>query len=297
MRAKIAIVFVLLATVCQMSACKKAEIRGIVRDTDGKPLEGVAITVPTSAYKAETSKNGEYVLAYAPGSFRVDFVKAGYISKSLSLNLSTETEYQAEAVVMPRALTEDEAKRLIVASEGYPISQFNKVLFGRVSEVTPEQLMSGGLAGVSAKKLASLVRDKLITIRYVETTKRDPMWGNVPDRYSLVEFTPEGAKYHNGQVEGAAGLYWNLASVLACKEDFSGIVGMSPSADGAQVIVTYTTRFGDPTPFLPDRYEYLSFVCSGTPGPVVGREYGYTGQPAVHRVAFEYNNGWSLQRR
>jgi hypothetical protein len=80
--------------------CKKAEISGSMRDAQGKPVVAAKVTIPNSAYGAQTDQAGKYTLAYAPGAFQVRFEKTGYITQNVSLNLATAAPFEAQEVVL-----------------------------------------------------------------------------------------------------------------------------------------------------------------------------------------------------
>lgn len=123
-------VLVLAMLVAVTLGCKKAEIVGFVRDAEEKPVSDAKVSIPNSAYEAQTDEGGKYTLAYAPGAFSVRFEKVGYITQSVSLNLTTAAPFEAQNVVLERVLTSDDAKRLIIGSKGYPIPQHENIQTG-----------------------------------------------------------------------------------------------------------------------------------------------------------------------
>lgn len=92
----LAIVPVFLLTACG----PRAKVAGEVRDGFGSALQGVAVSVPGTQFKAVTDTEGRYEIQYAPGRFQVNFTKDGYLAKTLDFEVVTETEVPAEQVVL-----------------------------------------------------------------------------------------------------------------------------------------------------------------------------------------------------
>jgi hypothetical protein len=81
----------LTATLGLVSCGPKARIVGEVHDGFGKPLAGVAVSIPNTAFQTMSGSSGKYTLPFAPGKFSVAFAKADYSSYNLAQDVSVET--------------------------------------------------------------------------------------------------------------------------------------------------------------------------------------------------------------
>ena len=81
-----------------MISCEGSFIRGAVVDVKGDPLPGVAVTVGESDAQAVTDARGQYKLSYSPGSHELHFMKTGYTSGHLVLDLAAPRPVSAQTV-------------------------------------------------------------------------------------------------------------------------------------------------------------------------------------------------------
>ena len=77
-----------------------AEIKGIVKDCAGKPIEGVQVKIKHSKYSDSTNREGKYSVEYVPGAFTVLYTKTGYCNYQLDLNLTSKSEFPIEDVIL-----------------------------------------------------------------------------------------------------------------------------------------------------------------------------------------------------
>lgn len=273
--------FLLLVVV----ACKRAEIRGAVRDTDGKPLAGVTVTARGSSTHSSTNESGIYTLAHAPGSFTIVFDKSGYLRQERELTVSGRHALVVRDVTLPRRLTHKVAARCIRAAKGYPRSHHNWIVIGDV-DIEPDELMRFGMPGIDGRRVGQYVEQKLITVKSIAPTATTESRPN-----ARIEFTPFGRKYHTGDVSRDG--KFPMAKVVACKEDIHDVRFRWETEDGSVATILYKSRYMDPTPFLPGERDQHSKLCSGRPGAHY-TTYGYTGESSDHAVILEYRNGWRV---
>ncbi len=90
-----------------------AEIRGRVRDLDGRPVQNVAVTAIGTNAKAFTNAQGEFVLQVPPGTspLRLQFESPGFYPETLAY---TGTPAVLEVSLTPRKVVREEIK--VVAS-------------------------------------------------------------------------------------------------------------------------------------------------------------------------------------
>lgn len=264
--------------------CKKAQISGSVRDAQGKPVFGAKVSIPNSAYEAQTDEAGKYTLAYAPGAFKVKFEKAGYIPQSVSLNLSTAAPFQAQEVVLESVLTSDEAKRLIMGSEKYPTPQREYIQTGHNSvygeAVHYVRVRSGALRS-DLTKATALADAGYLTLETIATN------------------VPMASIFYQGTVDHVV-----ITPTEKAKQFIAGIYpfGSSTCNDGCIVFVTSIAEIAIHTITEPVEGggRMMSVVhyqqrWANTPvGDILGERYA----PSEKSATFvKYNDGWRLGPR
>ena len=80
--------------------CSKPVIEGQVVDDLGVPVEGVVIKIMNSSLSSKTDSEGKYSVTFVPGEIKLMFTKSGYVSDSLSLNITEKTKYPAENIIL-----------------------------------------------------------------------------------------------------------------------------------------------------------------------------------------------------
>jgi len=141
--------FVLCACVLLMTAALaaqdykgKARLLGVVLDQDGKPLEGVKVTVflpeANGGFSVTTDKEGRWTAAWLKkGSWNLDFEKVGYEPKKISVSVS-------EAQKNP------EVKINIKKVEGLMVTEDLKKELGAANELFDKNDYQGALAAFQA---------------------------------------------------------------------------------------------------------------------------------------------------
>jgi hypothetical protein len=94
--------FALIVILAISSSCSKKNIEGIIIDNFDQPIAGVNVTITGSSFQSKTDNSGKYDIEYAPGTINLNFEKDGYISETLSLNISTQVEFPAEKIIMTK---------------------------------------------------------------------------------------------------------------------------------------------------------------------------------------------------
>ena len=98
---KVALSCLLICLISFVSiSCSKTGISGQVIDPAGKALEGVTIKVDKSSFSTLTDAEGDYIIDYAPGSFKLIFSKDGFTTQKLELNIANKTLFPAESIKM-----------------------------------------------------------------------------------------------------------------------------------------------------------------------------------------------------
>ncbi len=83
-----------------LAGCERPVIRGKVVDLKGVALPGVAVRTSDGASEAHTTGLGEYTLPYEPGIHGLEFLKNGYTSGHLALDLPEARVVEAETVTL-----------------------------------------------------------------------------------------------------------------------------------------------------------------------------------------------------
>jgi hypothetical protein len=87
MRRRITLLAILLCAICLAAAAQVSQLTGSVRWPDGKPAQGVALTI--GAYTVVTDKIGSYRFAYLrPGTFVVQISPPGKPTKSFKIQVT-----------------------------------------------------------------------------------------------------------------------------------------------------------------------------------------------------------------
>ena len=83
-------------------SCERALIEGAVTDVKGEALPGVAVSVVNGKSQATTNALGRYRIQYRPGPLELAFMKTGYTSGSLTLEVTEERRVKARTVELWR---------------------------------------------------------------------------------------------------------------------------------------------------------------------------------------------------
>ncbi len=280
---KSALAWVAVLVCFTLGGCKKAEIRGSVQESGAKPIPGVKAFIENSTFATETDSEGKYVLGYAPGAFTVKFEKAGYIGRSLQLNLATAAPYDAPVIKLPRELTRDKAQEVLrerLKSLPVPANAFRT---GKQSSMfsndTPEWLKP-------------LVRANLATLTPIGESR----WAYYTYYAIDIELTPEGRKYKVGdkvvRYAAQAGAYNqnNTCSIMKMADrSLVDVTNIRRSDDGERALVDFQwqyvniTPFGEVAPLLRSSLDYDS-----------GRRYDASVLFTRHDDAWSLPSNWSL---
>jgi hypothetical protein len=74
--------------VIALVSCDRCAVRGAVVDMNGEPLPGVAVTAATGEAEALTNALGQYTLYGKPGAMDLYFMKDGYTSGRLAIEIA-----------------------------------------------------------------------------------------------------------------------------------------------------------------------------------------------------------------
>jgi hypothetical protein len=80
--------------------CTKPIIQGRVIDVFKKPVAGVEVSIPKTAFAATTDADGKYTISFAPGQFDVHLQKTGYTSATVPLNIAQASAVPAAEVTL-----------------------------------------------------------------------------------------------------------------------------------------------------------------------------------------------------
>ena len=132
-------------------SCNRVVVEGLVTDTKGDTLPGVAVSAPGGEYETLTNAVGRYALTCAPGVQGLDFIKNGYTSGHLQLEVLEPRSVSASTMSLWRLppatgvyLLEDYRYRRLMPLEPKPFTlQGGGLAFGATSlpklEDTPHQ--------------------------------------------------------------------------------------------------------------------------------------------------------------
>ena len=80
--------------------CKKKPLSGFVKNSFGKDLSGVKVTIMEDSSFVKTDKRGRFAMAFTPGKVTLQFSKQGYSPIVVKLHLPTKKNYIVRPVVM-----------------------------------------------------------------------------------------------------------------------------------------------------------------------------------------------------
>jgi len=83
-----------------LTSCGSKKIEGKVEDVFGNPLSNVKVKIDKSTFSTTTNSSGEYSIDYAPGNIKLYFIKDGYTTQTLTLNIQQKSKYPAEKIVL-----------------------------------------------------------------------------------------------------------------------------------------------------------------------------------------------------
>lgn len=84
-----------------MTNCgEKAKVVGEVFDGFGSPLKDVTVSIEGTTFKATTNEKGKYSVGYVPGKIKISFIKDGYASAALSLDIAAEATFPAQVMTL-----------------------------------------------------------------------------------------------------------------------------------------------------------------------------------------------------
>jgi hypothetical protein len=97
-----------LALVCVLiliafAACDSRgsdSIVGVVKDENGKPIEGVKIQIENMKTSATTDKSGKYSIEYDPGDLRIHFSKRCFSEKIVRISISEKNRYPMKDITL-----------------------------------------------------------------------------------------------------------------------------------------------------------------------------------------------------
>ncbi|HEY0140501.1 MAG TPA: carboxypeptidase-like regulatory domain-containing protein [Thermoanaerobaculia bacterium] len=177
-------ILLVLTTTCILAgvlSCKKTEITGAVHDAQGKPVSDARVSIPNSAYQAQTNEGGRYTIPFAPGTFEVRVEKAGYVTQSLQLSLTTAAPFQAETVVIRKLLAADDAKRQLesIFASGSRYEYIHTGEYSPYSGVTQYVRVRSGLVRQEAAKAAALADAGFVSFETIASRVPTPFRGEV----------------------------------------------------------------------------------------------------------------------
>lgn len=133
-RVLICLIVILSMAVCtsinaQTGAAKgKARVKGIITDTEGKPLEGVTVSLSSeklgTSFDVQTDAKGAFMITgMAGGAWNIDFLKEGYKARRIStqvteLGYNKSIDLQLEKKVMVAAPPQERKPGLDLVEEG-----------------------------------------------------------------------------------------------------------------------------------------------------------------------------------
>ena len=106
-----------ILTIFVLTSCSPPQkIEGEVKDNFGNSLTGVEVKIQGTTFQAETDESGKYSLDYAPGTFKIDFRKEGYLGTTLELAISEKSYLPAETQTL---IKYPEPGVSLLSSDGY----------------------------------------------------------------------------------------------------------------------------------------------------------------------------------
>jgi predicted small lipoprotein YifL len=101
------------------AGCGQKGVSGKVTGPDGKNLEEVLVKIDKSNFGTTTDKDGNYLIDYAPGSFKILFSKNNFASHELDLTLSSKILFPAQTITLYPIYDATELYRLKDKQEVY----------------------------------------------------------------------------------------------------------------------------------------------------------------------------------
>jgi len=260
------VVFSLFLLLAPMAAFTqdKVEVKGYVKDTDGKPLEGVSVLRKANEKGTITDANGFFSLKLANANATLIFSYVGYATQTVKATDKAEMQIEMERTVV----SQDE-----VVVIGYGTAK-RKDVTGAVSTIKPktqdalqfnsvDNLLKGRVAGVQVQQSAGDPGGVVsVKIRGINSLRGDnePLYvvdGVIINNVTRDNANPFSTKTANsGQTKqsGLAGINpLDIESIEILKDASATAIYGSRGANGVVII---TTKQGKGKPII----RYSSFI-------------------------------------
>lgn len=260
------VVFSLFLSLAPMAAFTqdKVEVKGYVKDTDGKPLEGVSVLRKANEKGTITDANGFFSLKLANANATLIFSYVGYATQTVKATDKAEMQ-----IVMERTVVSQDEVVVI----GYGTAK-RKDVTGAVSTIKPktqealqfnsvDNLLKGRVAGVQVQQSAGDPGGAVsVKIRGINSLRGDnePLYvvdGVIINNVTKDNADPFSTKTANsGQTKqsGLAGINpLDIESIEILKDASATAIYGSRGANGVVII---TTKQGKGKPII----RYSSFI-------------------------------------
>jgi TonB-dependent starch-binding outer membrane protein SusC len=238
-------------------AQERIEIKGYVRDEDGKPLEGITVVRRSNDRGTLTDKNGFFSIKVAKSNAQLVFSSVGYVTKALKANGNSEMN-----VVLEKSVQNQEEVVLI----GYGSAK-RKDVTGAVGNFKPktadaqqfnsvDNLLRGRIAGVQVQQSAGDPGGAVsVKIRGINSLRGDnePLYvvdgviiNNVTND-AVDPFSTKTANSGQSKQSGLAGINpLDIESIEVLKDASATAIYGSRGANGVVIITTKQGK-GRPT--------------------------------------------------
>ena len=295
------------------------EIKGVVRDENNAPLEGISVAEKGTSNATRTAADGSFRLRVSGPDAILVFSSVGYktaelgTTRHLNLEVVLETSFQQLSGVIVTALGITRAKR----SLGYSVEEVDGKEFTTVPQENILNAMSGKIPGVTINSTSGTGSSVSIVIRGANSLSSDnqPLFvvDGVPIANTLNNISAVGidnrvdygnaiASINPDDIESVTVLKGPSAAALYGSRAGNGVVLITTKtgrdAKKMTVAVTTNTVFDNPYKYLKFQTKYGPGAFSAIPESVSGTPLSEPFGSLIQESAFstygaQLDKGWS----